>query len=26
MTFYPSEISVYLNHDLFQQHWLASES
>ena len=26
MTFYPSEISVYLNRDLFQQHWLSPES
>jgi hypothetical protein len=26
MTFYPYEVSVYLNHDLFQEHWLATES
>jgi len=25
MTFYPPKISVYLNHDLFQQHWLATK-
>jgi hypothetical protein len=24
MTFYPSEIYVYLNHNLFHQHWLAT--